>query len=68
MAEQNPAFLDTEGAAARIGGGITPRAISYWRQHGGGPPYVRLGKRVMYPVDMLDQFIEKLRDRATAGA
>jgi hypothetical protein len=67
MAEQSPAFVNAEEAAARIGGGTTPRAVKFWREQGGGPPWVRVGKRVLYPVDLLDKFIQDLRDRATAG-
>jgi hypothetical protein len=66
--DDKPAFVDTEGAAARIGGGITASAVRYWRTNGGGPPHTRVGKRVLYPVDLLDQFIQQLRDAAAAGA
>jgi len=28
--------------------GVSPRTLEYWRTHGGGPRFVKLGRRVMY--------------------
>jgi hypothetical protein len=62
-----PAMLDTEQTAARIG--VTATALRYWRHHGeDGPPHIRVGKKVLYPADLVEKFIEQLRDRAAAGA
>ncbi len=39
--------LLTEAEAARLLR-IAPRTLRWWRSKGTGPPYVRLGRRVMY--------------------
>ncbi|MBA2768638.1 MAG: helix-turn-helix domain-containing protein [Sporichthyaceae bacterium] len=38
--------------------------LSWWRQVGKGPEYVRLGKRVLYPVDGIESWIAAERRTA----
>jgi hypothetical protein len=63
------AFLTTEEASARSG--IPAGVLRHWRHAQSstqGPPHIKIGKQAMYPADLLDQFIQQLRDRAAAGA
>ena len=39
--------------AARYEGAITVRTLANWRSTGQGPDYVKIGGKVMYPVDTL---------------
>ncbi len=39
--------------------GIAKRTLSNERSQGGGPPFVRLGKKVYYPLDGLRDYIAK---------
>lgn len=56
-------FLDTDAVAERYG--ISPETVRRWRASGTGPPFVRLGKHVRYPVPELEQWE---RDRLQAEA
>ena len=49
--------LLTEVEAARLLR-IAPRTLRWWRQKGTGPPYVRLGRRVMYRRTAVQKWIE----------
>jgi hypothetical protein len=34
-------------------------ALKRWRLEGGGPPYVRVGNRAHYPVDLLEAWLDE---------
>jgi hypothetical protein len=38
--------------------GITLRTLSMWRYRQVGPPYRKLGARIVYPLDELDDWVE----------
>lgn len=38
--------------------GITLRTLSMWRYRQIGPPYRKLGARIVYPLDELDDWVE----------
>ena len=39
---------------------VSRAALRFWRAHGGGPPWIRLEKRlVRYPSDKLREWIER---------
>jgi hypothetical protein len=47
--------------------GVRPKTLAKWRVYGGGPPFVRLGGRVMYDVTDLEKYVAALpRHRSTA--
>ena len=50
MSDQNPILGDylSEDEAARELGYRHKRTLWRWRSQGNGPPYVRVGQRVMY--------------------
>jgi DNA-binding transcriptional MerR regulator len=56
--DQNLTLLNEREIARRLG--VSPHALRYWRAHGGGPPWVRVGKRlVRYDVFKLRKWIER---------
>ncbi|MFE7845313.1 helix-turn-helix domain-containing protein [Microbacterium sp. NPDC057407] len=38
--------------------GITLRTLAMWRYRQVGPPYRKLGARIVYPLDELDDWVE----------
>lgn len=49
------ALLDTKEAADYLR--IRPQTLEVWRCHGGGPAFVKLGRRVVYRLESLERFI-----------
>ena len=47
-------YLDTEAAARYLGNIIAGRQLAIMRQQGGGPKFVKVGRRVAYTVNDLD--------------
>src|SRR5579872_3849606 len=56
--------LPVEEAAAYLGLSIS--CLNKWRVEGGGPPYLKLGRRVMYDVNDLEQWATQSRRRHTS--
>lgn len=52
-ANNNSPFLTPQQVADRYSSAITPRTLANWRSTGQGPDYVKIGGKVMYPVDAL---------------
>lgn len=44
---------------------VSPRALEGWRNKRVGPPYRKFGRRVLYPLDLLEQWEA---DAANGGA
>lgn len=58
-------LLTTEQAASLLG--LKPSTLETWRSRGGGPPFVRVGKRAArYRVEDLHAYIEAGRAENTA--
>lgn len=51
-------FLTTEEVAARVRS--TPAGVRYWRRRGFGPTGFRVGRRVLYDADAVEQWLEGL--------
>jgi hypothetical protein len=47
--------------------GITLRTLAMWRYRQVGPPYRKLGARIVYPLDELDAWVEGQIRRPGAG-
>lgn len=60
-----PRFLDTIAAAAFLGG-VSPSWLEVLRVRGGGPEYLKLGKRVVYKPEDLEAWAESNRRTSTA--
>jgi hypothetical protein len=64
---QTPAYLTTQEASALSG--MTVAWLERGRWRGDGPPYVKLGAAVRYPVDDLHAFMRaRMRTSTTEGA
>jgi predicted site-specific integrase-resolvase len=62
-----PSLVYTQAEAARlIHPKLAPRTLERWRRDGSGPRFVRVGKRVGYTRDALEEYIEKQSRRHTA--
>ena len=42
-------YLNEEEEASAFG--VVTRTLRSWRQRGEGPPYVKVGRQVFYPID-----------------
>jgi hypothetical protein len=61
-----PGFRDEDEQAARIE--KSKRTLQDWRMRGIGPPYVKVGQTVLYPIDdeekwLRDQVKQPVRSR-----
>lgn len=56
---------NTKGAAAYLGEGVSPRTLEALRVRGGGPVYIKLGKRVLYDTVDLDDWLATKRRHST---
>jgi len=58
-------YMTTDEVAARYR--TVPSVVRYWRHSGTGPGWVKLGKRVLYPMDEIKAFDRKLREQAKSA-
>jgi predicted DNA-binding transcriptional regulator AlpA len=58
-------LVSTQEAAALLG--LAPQTLSIMRVAGGGPKYVKLGRRVLYDVRDLEAYVEDRKRNSTAG-
>ena len=58
--------VNTAQAAEYLGPDFSPRTLERWRWAGGGPVYIRIGKRVYYDVSDLEAFLKSKRRTSTA--
>jgi predicted DNA-binding transcriptional regulator AlpA len=56
----------TAKAAAYVG--CSPRTLEKWRQTGGGPIYLKIGRAVVYRKSDLDRWLENCQRRSTSEA
>lgn len=62
--EADSAYLSTPQAAGYLQ--LKPNTLERWRSDGGGPVFVKVGGRVFYRREDLDDFIESRRRKSTA--
>lgn len=60
--------LNTDEAAKYLGNNISPRSMEAWRVRGGGPVFMRLGKRVVYDTRDLDAWMASRRRASTSAS
>jgi predicted DNA-binding transcriptional regulator AlpA len=60
--QHDPAYLLKQDEAAELLG-LTPRGLAAWRYRGGGPPYVKLSRRVVRyrRIDLMEWAEQRLR-------
>ncbi len=61
-----PANVDTRRAAELIG--MSKRTLEKWRSEGTGPPFLKLGRRVLYSVADLEEWLRSRRRYSTSGS
>jgi predicted DNA-binding transcriptional regulator AlpA len=49
-------LLDTHQAALRLG--LARATLAKYRVVGGGPPFVKIGAKVLYPLAALDEWLD----------
>ncbi|MER8061785.1 MULTISPECIES: helix-turn-helix domain-containing protein [unclassified Streptomyces] len=65
---QETAFLNLPRAAEYLG--ISPNTLYVWRHRRQGPPSFRMGRRVMYRITALDEWVcdqERADSRSNPG-
>lgn len=59
-------YMSVEAAAAYTG--LSSSTLNKLRVFGGGPPYVKIGRRVVYQVTALDEWLVSKRRASTSAA
>lgn len=54
-----PQFLKPEELRARWGDSVSDVTLRTWRMKRQGPPFVKFGRRVLYPLDRLVEWENK---------
>lgn len=57
-------LVSTEEAAALLG--VAPQTLSILRVQGGGPKYVKLGRRVVYDIVDLEEYVAVRKRTSTS--
>ena len=66
MDRDTPLLLDQTSVAELLG--ISPRTLEAWRHRGGGPPFVKVGRRVLYRREDVAGYIESRVCASTSDA
>ncbi len=45
---------------------VSVRTLQNWRVSGGGPEFIKLGSRVVYPTSSIDAFLNERQRRSTS--
>lgn len=59
-------FYTPQQVASRYGNAITVRTLANWRSIGQGPDYIKIGGKVMYPVDAVAEWEQSRKRKLTA--
>jgi len=62
----SPRRFVTESEAAEHLGGVSRSFLAKKRCTGGGPRFVKIGRRVFYDIDDLDAYAEQAKRRSTS--
>jgi hypothetical protein len=54
MAQAQSKYLSAAEVVQRWGGAVTTGTLANWRSQGKGPPFVKLGSKVRYPIAPLE--------------
>lgn len=49
-------YLNAAELAARWAGAVTTGTLANWRSKGRGPAFVKVGSKVLYPLDKLEEW------------
>lgn len=59
-------YLTPAEVVARFEGRISPQTLSNWRNLGTGPAYLKLGGKVLYPIDRLVEWEQRNTVQSTS--
>lgn len=59
-------FYTPQQVANRYSNAITVRTLANWRSIGQGPDYIKIGGKVMYPVDAVAEWEQSRKRKLTA--
>ena len=59
-------LANTKKTSAHCGGTPSPRTFEGWRISGEGPPYMKLGRNVLYDLDVVDAWLDARRRTSTS--
>ena len=62
--KESPKRLRTPEAASHVG--LASKTLEKWRVTGDGPPFIKLGRAVVYDVRDLDEWLDGNRKRSTS--
>jgi hypothetical protein len=61
-----PQFLTTPEVSDRYSGKISARTLNNWRNLGSGPPFTKIGGKVLYPVSKLVEWEQRNTVQSTS--
>jgi hypothetical protein len=64
--KERPIVRTEAETARRIHKDLKPRTLERWRRLGTGPRFVRIGRRVGYTDDAIDEWLEQQSRNTTA--
>lgn len=59
-------YLNPEKTSRYIGAAV--QTLARWRFEGEGPPFIRVGRKIMYAADDLDEWMAARRVSSTSAA
>ena len=65
MTDTKPLHLTPREAADRLR--TSANTLANWRTKGGGPRFIKLGRKVLYPVAEIEAFEQRGLRQSTAG-
>ena len=65
LVDERPGALSPPRAAAYLD--TTVGTLAQWRYRGEGPPFVRLGRKIVYRVESLDAYLRDLEAQQSIG-
>lgn len=60
-------YLTTAEVSSRLNGQIKKQTLANWRNLGTGPAFTKLGGKVLYPEDKLDEWLAKNTVQSTSN-
>ena len=55
----NEIYLTPEQLVKRWAGLVTEKTLANWRHIGEGPKYTKIGGRVAYPIELIEEYEKK---------
>lgn len=62
----HPQFLTAKEVSDRYGGRISVRTLNNWRNIGNGPPFTKIGGKVLYSLEKLVEWEQRNTVQSTS--